>query len=622
MDLLARDGGWRTATELAERLGVTPRSVRSYVAAVNDRLPGSVAIESGPQGYRARAEAIAALRSEDGEQTPRQRRRAIGRALVLADGGADVYDLAATHYVGDATIEADLGWVRAQAAERQLGWSRRGSVVALTGSESARRALLRVLLQDDETGYDQEAVAALFGSNAIEQIRVVRRELSARLGSAGYLVNEFALVGVAHAVAVAVWRSRDGHLVETAAPLEPDPLAAIVTRTATDVLDADLPAVEAAFLAEVLRVRGAAAIAGTAEETEIDGDAELTAQLREILDRTTTRFGVPRVADSVLVRLVAHVHHLRSRAGGGEWSRNPLTRTLKTSYPLLFDVAVSLATGLYERFGIPVHDDEVAYLAMHIGGQWERERSLENRLTATLVCPGYYEMHELLRSNIEQTLGSVLTITDVRTGMDPVETPGTDMVLTTIEKDASAGEVVHISPFFTDLDAERVMGAVARIRRGRRLSHLRAELGHWFVPSAFVRGLDPHEDEETVIRRLGALLIADGVIDADYIEAAVRRERASSTAFTETLAVPHGLGMTATRTAIAIAVSESSVPWGDGRVQVVALVAFSESDREAFQTVFDQFVEVFSDPAVVQTLVRRAVDFPSFLEQLAAVIEG
>jgi lichenan operon transcriptional antiterminator len=54
----------------------------------------------------------------------------------------------------------------------------------------------------------------------------------------------------------------------------------------------------------------------------------------------------------------------------------------------------------------------------------------------------------------------------------------------------------------------------------------------------------------------------------------------------------------------------------------VAMVAFSETDRAAFQTVFEQFVEVFSERDSVQRIVRRGTDFPAFLDELVAVIDG
>jgi len=52
------------------------------------------------------------------------------------------------------------------------------------------------------------------------------------------------------------------------------------------------------------------------------------------------------------------------------------------------------------------------------------------------------------------------------------------------------------------------------------------------------------------------------------------------------------------------------------------MVAFSDSDRAAFQTVFEQLVEVFSERDSVQRLVHKGTDLPAFLDELVAVIDG
>ena len=49
VDALAHAGGWTTAAELAARLDVTPRTIRSYAAQANE---GGTVVESGPAGYR------------------------------------------------------------------------------------------------------------------------------------------------------------------------------------------------------------------------------------------------------------------------------------------------------------------------------------------------------------------------------------------------------------------------------------------------------------------------------------------------------------------------------------------------------------------------------------------
>ena len=46
--------------------------------------------------------------------------------------------------------------------------------------------------------------------------------------------------------------------------------------------------------------------------------------------------------------------------------------------------------------------------------------------------------------------------------------------------------------------------------------------------------------------------------------------------------------------------------WGENRVNVVALIAFSASGRASFQPVFDQFVEVFSEREDVQRSSKRS----------------
>ena len=63
LSLILRRSEWVTAGELADIIGVTARSIRSYVTALNARVPGGAVIESGPLGYRPGADATGALRA-------------------------------------------------------------------------------------------------------------------------------------------------------------------------------------------------------------------------------------------------------------------------------------------------------------------------------------------------------------------------------------------------------------------------------------------------------------------------------------------------------------------------------------------------------------------------------
>lgn len=633
--LLVRDADWATAATLADALGVTPRSIRSYVTALNARVPSGAVVESGPLGYRAGTDAAAAVRSNGATDagTPRDRLHTLVRALLDSPDGIDVFETADRLHVSSATLDADLARVRGLLGGTELTLERSASRARLRGTEMAQRRLLSRLAHDemDAGSFDLEALRRTLGDASVgaRAFGPFKTDLVAELGGLGYFVNEYGIADVVMHIAIAADRvaqdrALDVHVADASASNAE--VAAILARLSATHLGVQLGAGDLQHLASLVLTR-VVAPGATAPKMHVRErlDPEVEQAVRDVVGDAASEFLVDIVHEDFILRLALHVQNLRLRAREQAWSRNPLTRSLKASYPMIFELAVYIANGLHESLGIPLLDDEIAYIAMHVGGRLERSRRADQLLTATIVCPGYYELHELLRSSVDRSLGQAIEVVGVETRVDPDwGSIDTDLVLTTIDpapERAGSDRIVRIQPFLTDADVERVQSAAGRIRRARRLARLRTELERYFEPTAFRRGLDG-AGEDDIIRSLGSMLVARGVIDDDYIERAIQREHLSSTAFTDALAVPHALGMTATRTAIAVGIADPSIPWGEGRVQVVALVAFSETDREAFQTVFEQLVEVFSERESVQRIVRRGTDFAAFLDELVAVVDG
>ena len=631
VELLMRAESWTTAAALADMLGVTPRSVRSYIAQINSRAQNAgqkaaPAVESGPAGYRADRTALSALRGGPALSAPQDRLHSLVRELLDTSSGIDLPRTAARFHVSEGTLEADLQRVRALLEGSELSLERSGPRAMLIGEELAQRRLISRLAHEEmERGpFDVAAMrrAAGLGSAAGEALGPFARALADELGTLGYYVNELASAEVTLHAAIAAERAARGRPLAAThghAGEEQQRIGNLLGRLCSEHFGLRLGPGDLQHLASLVLTR-LVAPAGGGAEVPVDSSAE--AAVREAVQRAAQYYLVDLENEEFLRRLSLHVQNLVLRAREQAWSRNPMTRSLKSAYPMIFEVAVSIANDIAERLEIPFHDDEIAYIAMHVGGQLERSRQAEQVLTATIVSPGYYELHELLRSRIARAVGPAVEVTRMETGVDPDwEAFDTDLVLSTIEPPTPDERTVHLAPFLTDADVERIGAAATKVRRSRRLAQLRDELERYLSPEAFFRPLRT-ADEEEAIRLLGSPLVDRGVIDEDYVERTVERERMSSTAFTEGLAVPHALQMTATTTAISIGIADGSVPWGGARVQVVALVAFSQEEREAFQTVFEQLVEVFGDRDSLQRLLRRGTDFPRFLTELAAVIDG
>ncbi|WP_460797590.1 BglG family transcription antiterminator [Microbacterium sp. GXF0217] len=635
LSALLRQDGWATAGSLADQLGVTPRSIRSYVAALNSRLPTADAVDSSPAGYRAGPGARVALRARADESAPRERLHAVIRLLLDAPGGIDLYETSDRLHVSDATVESDLARVRTLLDGTDLALERDRETVRLRGTESAQRRLLSRLAHDEmeAAAFRPETVRYALAGDVVgpEAVAGFKTALVRELGALGYYVNELAISDVLLHIAIAADRVAAGRPLDLDAADEHSAgahgeigrVGDQIGRLAQEHFGVRLGAGDSTHLARLVLTRVVAPGQGSSVDAARSGvDAAVDEAVRAEIARAARDYQVDLEDEAFILRLSLHVQNLLRRAEEQAWTRNPLTRSLKASYPMIFEVAVSIASGLHDRLDLPVNDDEIAYVAMHVGGRLERSRKSDTILSATIVCPGYYELHELLRSSVDRSLGSSIEVTRVVTSVDPDWAAfDTDLVLSTIEPGAPGERFVRVQPFLGEADVERVQQAAARLRRGRRLAQLRAELSRYFDASAFLHPL-PDAGDEAIIRRLGGMLVGSGLIDEDYVEKTIQRERMSSTAFTDALAVPHSLHMTAQRTAIAIGIADGSVAWGDGRVQVVALAAFSESDRAAFQTVFEQLVEVFSERDSVQRLVRRATSFEAFLDELVAVIDG
>jgi len=634
LDYLSQTPSWITAGELADRLGVTPRSVRSYVTAVKADAHPLIVIESSPAGYRLNRDEFAAYSAVNQDRvrgdadTPQQRLYLLVRRLTEAAEGLDVYELAASQFVSESTVEADLGRVRALLPDSGLSLNRQGSVVTLAGSEADRRKLLsRMFREESARGMiDLETIQREFtsGPAGADSLGAFKTDLIGMLDGQGYFVNEYGINNVLLHVAIAIDRASKGLTPAPAVSQTPSELATslsglVMTHFQVCLGDGDL-----AYLAFLLTTRvitpGHDQPAATLLESYVRPD-ELRA-MRVIVDRASTEYLVDLDDDDFIVRLTLHVRNLINRAHDKSYSRNPLTRSIKTSYPMIYELAVYIASELQRAENIVINDDEIAYIAMHVGAHLEQQSRRVELVTCAIVCPNYYDMHVLLRERIERVLGDDLEVVAVITRSDVAwQSLEADLVLTTIDPPRPSDGVIVIQPFLTQGDIDRIRQHASRVRRMRHRARLKNDLLQFFDESLFSRNFYAR-DEIAMITALGERMTKTGLIDQSYVDGAIERELMSSTAFTDNLAVPHAMTMSAKRSSIAIVINDSPMDWGDNRVNVVALIAFSAEDRSTFQAVFDQFVEVFADRVEVQRLIRRSVDFASFIDELVHTMDA
>ena len=627
LDYLSQADGWVTAAELADKLGVTSRSVRSYVTAAKSASHPHETIQSGVLGYRVDRDALSAFRAEGRPaepETPRDRIYQLVRLLGNAPEGLDARSMATRLFVSDSTLEQDLRKVKLLVEADDLSLVRRDNLVSIVGSEANHRRLLsRMFREESAQGFlELERVQREFES---EDLGSFKTELIEMLDAHGYFVNEYGVNNVLLHLMIALERQdrEQPDLPLVAAGPRVAEIASALSGLVVEHFAVALSAPDLDYLAVLLttRVVTPGHDESTKQVVENYVDADVLATVRDIVALVHQEYLIDLADEEFMVRLSLHVRNLVARANDNAYSVNPLTRSMKTSYPMTYELSVFIASQLQRRAGIHINDDEIAFIALHVGSFLERKQRRGDRLRCAVVCPNYYDMHEMLAERVTRALGDELDVAIVitRTDVDWAELDA-DIVLSTIASRTPRENEVVIQPFLTDGDVENVRRAISRVRRHARRIKIKDDLLLYFDEALFFRELHVSGEVE-MIETLGRRMMEHGVIDRSYVDGAIERELMSSTAFTDSIAVPHAMAMTANRTSIAIVVNDSAMAWGENRVNVIAFIAFAATGRTSFQEVFDQFVEVFSDREDVQRIIKRAVDFPSFIDELVHIMD-
>jgi len=71
--------------------------------------------------------------------------------------------------------------------------------------------------------------------------------------------------------------------------------------------------------------------------------------------------------ESFISKFILHIQNLFFRAHNNFHVKNPLTDTIKMSYPLIYDIAVFIAQLIKQNYDIYLNEDEIAFISFHIG---------------------------------------------------------------------------------------------------------------------------------------------------------------------------------------------------------------------------------------------------------------
>lgn len=304
--------------------------------------------------------------------------------------------------------------------------------------------------------------------------------------------------------------------------------------------------------------------------------------------------------DDFIQALTLHIRPAMNRLRHNMNIRNPLLNDIKKKYPIAFEGAVIASHCIKDYLQVEIIEDEIAYIALHIGVALERKKSNEikkKKKNVLIVCASGVGSAKLLYYRIQNLFEEEIEIVDTINyyNLAKHELSSIDLIISTIPIPENLGVPVTVVNTFLE---EKDINAIKKT-----VSSSLNEIEPYLQPSmVFLRQDLP--DKESVITFLCDQLYKKKLVQKDYVELVLERESVSPTSFGNAVAIPHPITPVTEETFWAVCTLLRPIEWHDEKmVQFVCLLNVKKSSQGDLEHMFKKLISIIENKATVQKLI-------------------
>lgn len=618
-----------TSSVLAELLSCSVRTVKNYAANINREVPGL--IESSRHGYVITDHALAmqALGAKDRmiPQDSEGRQTWILKALLLGRQEAGLDELCDELYISPATLNLELAKVKIRTAAFDLQFKTKNNVAFLEGLEKNKKKMIASLIFDEtkDSFYSLDRIQAFFPEFSLKRIREIVVE---NLLKYQYFADDYSMTNVILMLAIAMDRQRqqfpyteaDRHSQEQEnIPAHVEEISVQILSELEEAFGISYTEYEHYNLALLLSIR---LLKEGAEEQDSkklkERITEPVGRLMEKIQSEVRRmFYINLNDEDFYVRFSLHLQNMLIRLENEIELRNPQTVSIKNTAPFIYDVSVFIANIIQKDYGFTLSEDEIAYIALHIGVLIDDQLALRDKIKGILYCPQYYSVGMRLADKISVRFEDSLILMSIATSSESVEErTDADLIVATAPLEGKESiPVVQITTFLDTQDVLSLTQAVETLKKKKLVTVLRNKLTYLFKEELFYYDRK-FKDNLEAISTLADALEQGGYVDSSFKEKLFEREKLSPSAYAN-IAIPHPLELCARNTAIAVSIHPFPISWDENKVNIIFMLAVTKEDHLLFQDIFQFVTEVVSEPSNLSQILSAST-YEEFINILLA----
>lgn len=310
----------------------------------------------------------------------------------------------------------------------------------------------------------------------------------------------------------------------------------------------------------------------------------------------------------LIMALGLHLKPAINRYKYGMNIRNPMLDDIKRNYPLAYEAGIIAGLAIEEHTGSEINENEIGYLALHIGAAMERRKMEDGPKRCLIVCASGIGSARLLYYRIKSKFEGKLDVigTTEYYKLDEFDMDNIDFIISSVPIRANISiPVIEVNSILGKQDIENIESFLIEHEQSIH-EYFQPELLH------FRKSFDSKED---VLQFMCGYLHEKGLIDDEFLDAIYEREKVAPTAYGNLVAVPHPISPQSDETFLSVCTLEYPIKWEDQPVQFVCVLSVKRNSMEDLQSMYELLGQIIDSPALVQNLIK-AESYDEFLKVL------
>ncbi|EAA0007858.1 TPA: PTS sugar transporter subunit IIA [Clostridioides difficile] len=618
---------WIDSSTLANYLNVSTRSIRKYVNEINSN---GEFILSSKKGYKVNLNNNYQTKVDSSENiSPDNRLNLILKELIVNSNGINIFDLSEELFVSPATIEGDIVKANKFIGSYNLKIKQSKFLLKLIGNESAKRKLMSSIIFK-ETGSD---FLSLFDVQKIYQeynLTKLKENIIYILKKYNLFINEYAINNILLHLMITIDRIKKNNYIDSVEVVNyiDNNVDINIAKDISNFLESEynitLTSAELYYLVFQLTNKTTVLNYNQMDTKSLSNyiDEHFVKLTKKIIKNVYDLYLIDLSDEEFVVKFTLHVKNLISRAKNNQVLRNQIPQKLKDSYPLIYDISVYICNQIQTLENVDIDEDEISYISLHVGSFFDRQKLLEDKVLCALITPNYYDLQFKIVRDLEKRFNESIEIIQIFSDTHNLDFDNkVDMVITTLPiNNRCPIPFVYVNPYLNRKDYDNIQSKFTQIKDRKNILTVQNHLEMYFSESLFMKNiyLDSAKD---YIKFMGNILYENKYVKPNYIDDVLIREKMSSTAFNNNVAIPHSMKMDALKTGVCLIVNDKPVKWGEEKVQIIAMIPINEKEKEKFNYIFESFIEILSEWNNVKELTK-ADNYSSFMNRIAYLIQN